>query len=88
MTKNKTLVVAALGLGATAVAGNTLTNLAITKKAGYVWNKETKKMEKMCPFGIDFDTEDKIYRNNMIWSIGSIVVGSIVGSIIRKNYNR
>ena len=86
MTKNKALVVAALGLGTTAVAGNTLTNLAIAKKAGYAWNKETKQMEKMCAFGIDFDTEDKIYRNNVIWAIGGIVVGGVVGSIIRKSY--
>ena len=86
MTKNKALVVAALGLGATAIAGNTLTNLAIAKKTGYVWNKETKQMEKMCPFGIDLNTEDQIAKSNLIWSIGGVIVGGVIGSIIRKNY--
>ena len=86
MTKNKALILAAITLGTTAVAGNTLTNITIAKNNGYEWNKETKRMEKECAFGIDLDTEDKIYRNNMIWSIGGIVVGGVVGSIIRKSY--
>ena len=77
MMKNtkKNWIVVALGTAAV-VAGNIGTNYAIAKKNGYKWNKETKQMEKMCPFGLDLVTEDQIAKSNLVWSIIGIVVGT------------
>ena len=76
MTKKNWAIVA---LGTLAVAvGNLGTNYTIAKKNGYVWNKDTKQMEKTCAFGIDLATEDKINKSNMIWTIIGLVVGVVV----------
>lgn len=69
---------------ASVLAGNICTNLAIAKKAGYKWNKETKQMEKVCPFGIDLETEDQIAKSNMVWTIIGFVVGLVVRKTIEK----
>ena len=71
----KNWIVVALGTAAV-VAGNIGTNYAIAKKNGYKWNKETKQMEKVCPFGLDLVTEDQIAKSNLVWSIIGIVVGT------------
>lgn len=77
-TKKNWMIVA---LTATAVvAGNIGTNYIIAKKNGYKWNKETKRFEKNCPFGIDLTTEDQIAKSNLIWGI----IGSVIGAIVNK----
>lgn len=80
MTKKNWMIVA---LGTVAVvAGNLGTNYAIAKKNGYKWNKETKQFEKMCAFGIDFETEDQIAKSNLIWSIIGLVAGVVAHNTI------
>lgn len=81
MMKNTKKNWAIVGIGTAAVvAGNLGTNYAIAKKNGYKWNKDTKQMEKMCPFGLDLTTEDEIAKSNLVWSI----IGLIVGLVINK----
>lgn len=76
MSKKNWIVVALGTLGV--VVGNNATNYLIARKNGYKWNKETRQMEKMCPFGIDLQTEDQIAKSNLIWSIIGVVVGTIL----------
>ena len=78
--KNTTKAIVAVSTVAAVVAGNIGTNYAIAKKNGYKWNKETKQFEKMCAFGIDLDTEDKIAKSNLAWTI----IGCVVGVIVNK----
>lgn len=75
-TKKNWIVVALGTLGV--VVGNIGTNYAIAKKNGYKWNKETKQIEKVCPFGLDLVTEDQIAKSNLVWSVIGIVVGTIL----------
>ena len=76
MSKKNWIVVALGTLGV--VAGNNITNYVIARKNGYKYNKETKQMEKMCPFGIDLQTEDQIAKSNLIWSIIGVIVGTVL----------
>ena len=76
MSKKNWIVVALGTLGV--VAGNNITNYIIARKNGYKYNKETRQMEKMCPFGIDLQTEDQIAKSNLIWGIIGVVVGTVL----------
>lgn len=76
MSKKNWMIVALGTLGV--VAGNNITNYVIARKNGYKYNKETKQMEKMCPFGIDLQTEDQIAKSNLIWGIIGVVVGTVL----------
>lgn len=76
MSKKNWMIVALGTLGV--VAGNNITNYVIARKNGYKYNKETKQMEKMCPFGIDLQTEDQIAKSNLIWSIIGVIVGTVL----------
>lgn len=79
MMKNTKKNWAIVGIGTAAVvAGNIATNYAIAKKNGYTWNKETKKMEKKCAFGIDLVTEDEINKSNLVWGI----IGTVAGVVL------
>lgn len=65
--------------------GNMLTNYIIMKKNGYKWNKETKRYEKVCPFGIDLVTEDQIAKSNLIWQVIGLITGIVVRiKIVKK----
>lgn len=87
MTKNKALVMATLGLMTLCSAGNTLTNIAIVKKNGFTWNKETKRFEKKITLGyVDLNTNDQINRNNTFWAIGGFTAGIVTRLAIRKYY--
>lgn len=70
------IVVVLLALGI--IGGNTGTNHAIAKKNGYKYNKETKKFEKTCAFGIDLTTEDEIAKSNLAWSIIGMIAGLVL----------
>lgn len=73
----KNWIVVALGT-VSVLVGNNITNYAILKKNGYKYNKETKRMEKMCPFGIDLHTEDQIAKSNLAWGIIGMVAGTVL----------
>lgn len=79
-TKRNWLIVALTGI--IVMVGNLGTNYVIAKRAGYKWNKKTKQMEKMCAFGIDLETEDKIAKSNMVWSVIGIIVGTVVNKTL------
>lgn len=79
-TKRNWLIVALTGI--IVMAGNIGTNYVIAKRAGYKWNKETKSLEKECPFGLDLETDDKVAKSNLIWSIIGLIVGIIVNNTL------
>jgi len=79
-TKKNWMIVALTGI--IVMAGNLVTNYIIAKKNGYKWNKETKSLEKECPFGLDLETDDKVAKSNMIWGIIGIIVGTVVNKTL------
>ena len=76
-TKRNWMIVILTGLGVS--VASTATNIATAKKMGWTFNWKKFQYEKKDAFILeDLQLDEKLQRNNLVWSI----IGAIVGMIV------